>query len=150
MHDLEVEKVYKVGKQNMSRPQSSHRSHQNEMWVPSPSSHLVAVSPLCGLVGMLMRQNLEANHLYTAEDPDRENTGDRFKDWFSRQKQDLLVKASCPIPVDFPVDLWNWELEDEFQKYLPTYVDMSYEADAMDCPEYGYPCQSTLFEKLRP
>ncbi|XBI75780.1 hypothetical protein VPH35_069106 [Triticum aestivum] len=87
---------------------------------------------------------------FTAEGPDRENTGDRFKNWFSRQNQELLVKSSCPIPEDFPVNLWNWELEDEFQRYLPIYVDILYEADAMDCPEYEYPCQSTLFEKLRP
>uniref|UniRef100_A0ACD5ZT35 Uncharacterized protein n=1 Tax=Avena sativa TaxID=4498 RepID=A0ACD5ZT35_AVESA len=88
---------------------------------------------------------------FNAEDSDNENLRDPFKDWFARQKQELLVKASCAIPVHFPVKLWNWEFEEEFQRYLPTYIDILYEVDAMDdCPEYDYSDSSTLIKKLRP
>jgi len=88
---------------------------------------------------------------FTSQDLDNENIGDRFKDWFERQKEDLHVKESCSIPEDFPPHLWNWEFEDEFQRYLPTYIDILHEVDAMDyCPEYDYSCRSTLIEKHSP
>ncbi|XP_037440351.1 uncharacterized protein LOC119308337 isoform X2 [Triticum dicoccoides] len=102
----------------------------------------------------ILCQEIYAVHIqnqdFTAENPGNVNRRGQFKDWLARQKKELFAKASYDIPVGFPSDLWNWEFEDEFQRYLPTYIDILYEVDAMDCPEYGCSRSSTLLEKLRP
>ncbi|CAL4984491.1 unnamed protein product [Urochloa decumbens] len=85
------------------------------------------------------------------EDQGHGNRAYQFSDWFVKQKNDLWVKAHSPIPENFPVELWNWEFEEEFQRYLPIYIDMLHEVNAMDdCLEFCSSECSTLFEKLSP
>jgi hypothetical protein len=43
------------------------------------------------------------------EDQDYGNGAYQFDDWFAKQKKDLMVKASSPIPENFPDELWNLE-----------------------------------------
>ncbi|KAL6593144.1 hypothetical protein ACP70R_049098 [Stipagrostis hirtigluma subsp. patula] len=75
----------------------------------------------------------------------------QFEDWFAKQKEDLLVKASCAIPEDFPSKLWELGFEEEFQKYLAIYIDLLHEVDAMvDCLEYKSSDHATIFAKLSP
>uniref|UniRef100_K3YE92 Exportin-5 C-terminal domain-containing protein n=1 Tax=Setaria italica TaxID=4555 RepID=K3YE92_SETIT len=77
-----------------------------------------------------------------AEYKDRENAADDFTCWLAKLKEDFYLKACCAAPEEFigmEVE-WNWEFEDEFRRYLPVYIDMLKEVDAMD---------NTL-EKLRP
>ncbi|RCV38295.1 hypothetical protein SETIT_8G130900v2 [Setaria italica] len=85
------------------------------------------------------------------EDQDYGNGAYQFDDWFAKQKNDLMVKAYSPIPENFPDELWNWEFEEEFQRYLPTYIDLLHEVDAMDyCLEDDCFERVRIFEKLSP
>ncbi|KAF8694047.1 hypothetical protein HU200_038499 [Digitaria exilis] len=62
------------------------------------------------------------------------------------------MRASCAVPEDFPKDVvWNWEFNEEFERYLPTYMKMLEEVDAMDdCLEDNYLEEEILLEKLKP
>ncbi|XP_015698015.1 uncharacterized protein LOC102721490 isoform X5 [Oryza brachyantha] len=83
------------------------------------------------------------------EDQDNDSTAHRFEDWFTNQKKDLCVKASSAIPDEFPAALWNWEFEEEFRRYLPTYLDVLHEVDAMDdCLEGNCLDSTKIFENL--
>ncbi|WVZ85138.1 hypothetical protein U9M48_032089, partial [Paspalum notatum var. saurae] len=63
----------------------------------------------------------------------------QFDWWFAEQKKDLFVKASSHAPEDFPLPA---------ELYLPIYMDLLHEANAMDdCLEYGSSHQA-VFEKL--
>ncbi|CAN6372154.1 unnamed protein product [Urochloa humidicola] len=81
-----------------------------------------------------------------------EEVSDRFKHWLANELEDLHKRASNAVPDDFPKDVvWNWELNEEFERYLPTYMNLLEEVDAMDdCLEDDYLDQEILFEKLRP
>lgn len=71
----------------------------------------------------------------------------------AKQKEDLQVKASSAakeLPEGFE---WNWEFEDEFQRYIPTYMDMLQEVDAIAMDgsvERDYSENESLFQKLKP
>ncbi|OQU83505.1 hypothetical protein SORBI_3005G127300 [Sorghum bicolor] len=77
---------------------------------------------------------------------------DRFKGWLAKELEYLHKRASCAVPVDFPEGAkWDWELNEEFERYLPTYMSMLEEVDAMDgCLKDNYLDDEILFEKLRP
>jgi len=81
-----------------------------------------------------------------------EGLSDRFKDWLAKELEYIRMRASHAVPEDFPKDdVWNWELNEEFERYLPTYMKMLEEVDAMDdCLEDDYLDEEILFEKLRP
>ncbi|KAJ1257515.1 hypothetical protein BS78_10G002300 [Paspalum vaginatum] len=86
------------------------------------------------------------------KDGDNGNKAYQFDYWFAKQKKDLFVKAGSRAPEDFPLpaELWKWEFEEEFQRYLPIYMDLLHEANAMDdCLEYGSSGHA-VFEKLSP
>uniref|UniRef100_A0A0E0R902 Exportin-5 C-terminal domain-containing protein n=1 Tax=Oryza rufipogon TaxID=4529 RepID=A0A0E0R902_ORYRU len=87
-------------------------------------------------------QNLEG------EDQDTDNIAYWFDDWLTKQKKELCVKASYAIPDEFPATLWNWEFEEEFQRYLPTYLDVLHEVDTMDCQECCCLDSAKIFENL--
>lgn len=87
---------------------------------------------------------------FEGEGPDNGNKAYKFDDWFAKQKEDLSVKAHCLAPEEFPTESWNWEFEEEFQRYLPIYIDMLHEVNAMDdCLKYGY-SREAIFEQLSP
>lgn len=81
-----------------------------------------------------------------------EGVSDRFEDWLAKELEYLCTRASCDVPEDFPKDVeWNWELNEEFERYLPTYINLLQEVDAMDnCLEDNYLNREILFRKLRP
>jgi hypothetical protein len=82
------------------------------------------------------------------EDQDTDNIAYWFDDWLTKQKKELCVKASYAIPDEFPATLWNWEFEEEFQRYLPTYLDVLHEVDTMDCQECCCLDSAKIFENL--
>ncbi|RCV32896.1 hypothetical protein SEVIR_7G027500v4 [Setaria viridis] len=88
-----------------------------------------------------------------AEYKDRENAADDFTCWLAKLKEDFYLKACCAAPEEFigmEVE-WNWEFEDEFRRYLPVYIDMLKEVDAMDNTlELDYLDNGFLLQKLRP
>ncbi|KAF8652254.1 hypothetical protein HU200_062890 [Digitaria exilis] len=62
-----------------------------------------------------------------------EGVSDCFKDWLAKELECLSMRASCAVPEDFPKDVvWNWEFNEEFERYLRTYMKMLEEVDAMD------------------
>uniref|UniRef100_I1R0J2 Exportin-5 C-terminal domain-containing protein n=1 Tax=Oryza glaberrima TaxID=4538 RepID=I1R0J2_ORYGL len=73
-----------------------------------------------------------------------------FTCWLAKQKEDLRAKAFCSAPMEFNGE-WNWEFEDEFQRYLPVYFNMLQEVDAMDDSAEG-DCSgmNALLQKLNP
>uniref|UniRef100_A0A0D9XSG1 Exportin-5 C-terminal domain-containing protein n=1 Tax=Leersia perrieri TaxID=77586 RepID=A0A0D9XSG1_9ORYZ len=83
---------------------------------------------------------------------EKHNAGveNNFTYWLVKQKEDLRAKALCVAPMEFNGE-WNWEFEDEFQRYLPVYFDMLHEVDAMD---YTVECDcsdwNVLLQKLKP
>ncbi|CAL4984406.1 unnamed protein product [Urochloa decumbens] len=83
----------------------------------------------------------------------RENAADDFTCWLARLKEEFSSKACCAAPEEFKrmeVE-WNWEFEDEFRRYLPVYIDMLKEVDAMDNTfEHDYLDREVLLRKLRP
>uniref|UniRef100_A0A0E0MFT3 Exportin-5 C-terminal domain-containing protein n=1 Tax=Oryza punctata TaxID=4537 RepID=A0A0E0MFT3_ORYPU len=73
-----------------------------------------------------------------------------FTCWLAKQKEDLRAKAFCAAPVEFNGE-WNWEFEDEFQRYLPVYFNILQEVDAMDDNAEGdWSDRNALFQKLNP
>ncbi|CAN6381359.1 unnamed protein product [Urochloa humidicola] len=92
------------------------------------------------------------NQVIEGECADRENVSARFKEWLTKELKDLHIRAACAVPNDFPKgSVWNWEFNEEFERYLPTYMNMLVEVDAMDdCLEANYLNDDILFEKLKP
>ena len=76
---------------------------------------------------------------YDGEDKDIYFAENNFKSWLTKEKGNLQVKA-CSAAKELPDgSLWNWEFEDEFQRYLPAYMEMLQQVDSMDiCDEYDY------------
>ncbi|XP_048567085.1 uncharacterized protein LOC125547126 [Triticum urartu] len=71
----------------------------------------------------------------TGEQEDRKMCMDGFSDWFEKELEDLHRRASLPAPIFFPKYLvWNWEFNEECDRYFPTYLEMLHEVDTMnDC-----------------
>ncbi|XP_066339608.1 uncharacterized protein [Miscanthus floridulus] len=61
------------------------------------------------------------------------NAADNFMCWLAQQKIDLRARAHLAVPNEFNKQKteWNWEFEDEFRRYLPIYIDMLKEVDAI-------------------
>ncbi|OEL36336.1 hypothetical protein BAE44_0002645 [Dichanthelium oligosanthes] len=67
------------------------------------------------------------------EGADRENLSACFEEWLAKELNDLHMHAACAVPNDFPKNaVWNWEFNEEFERYLPAYMNMLVEVDAMD------------------
>ncbi|CAN6372151.1 unnamed protein product [Urochloa humidicola] len=92
------------------------------------------------------------NQVIKGECTDGENVSARFKEWLTQELKELHIRAACAVPNDFPEDVvWNWEFNEEFERYLPTYMNMLVEVDAMDdCLEANYLNGEILLEKLKP
>uniref|UniRef100_A0A0D3HMB2 Uncharacterized protein n=1 Tax=Oryza barthii TaxID=65489 RepID=A0A0D3HMB2_9ORYZ len=73
-----------------------------------------------------------------------------FSVWIEKLKKDLELKASS-ASKELPEGCeWNWEFEEEFQRYLHVYMDILQEVNAMDdCMERDYLDKETLFQKLK-
>uniref|UniRef100_A0A0E0R8Y9 Exportin-5 C-terminal domain-containing protein n=1 Tax=Oryza rufipogon TaxID=4529 RepID=A0A0E0R8Y9_ORYRU len=88
------------------------------------------------------------------EQKEIEDAADSFTCWLVKQKEDLHAKACSAPPKEFfgQTQLeWNWELEDEFRRYLPVYFDTMQEVDAMvDCLEVDFFDLEVLYKNLRP
>ncbi|TVU25242.1 hypothetical protein EJB05_27732 [Eragrostis curvula] len=91
-------------------------------------------------------------HVIVDELIDRENLSCRFEDWLTKELEDLRTRASCSVPEHFPKEaIWKWELNEEFEKYLPAYMSMLAEVDTMnDCLKNNYLGSENLLGKLKP
>jgi hypothetical protein len=104
--------------------------------------------------------NYLSSHIYAQsqdlvkEQKEIEDAADSFTCWLVKQKEDLHAKACSAPPKEFfgQTQLeWNWELEDEFRRYLPVYFDTMQEVDAMvDCLEVDFFDLEVLYKNLRP
>ncbi|GJN25519.1 hypothetical protein PR202_gb13358 [Eleusine coracana subsp. coracana] len=85
------------------------------------------------------------------EGKDVDSAADNFTCWLAKQKKDLRIKAHCPAKefVD-PKAKWNWEFEDEFGRYLPLYIGMLKEVDAIDGNSKVDYSDWEILEKLTP
>ncbi|KAL6640767.1 hypothetical protein ACP70R_021890 [Stipagrostis hirtigluma subsp. patula] len=85
------------------------------------------------------------------EGADRENMSGRFEDWLAKQFADVHKRASCSVPKYFPeYATWNWEFNEEFERYLPAYMNMLDEVDALnDCFKNNY-FDRDILDKLKP
>uniref|UniRef100_A0A8R7TZL4 Uncharacterized protein n=1 Tax=Triticum urartu TaxID=4572 RepID=A0A8R7TZL4_TRIUA len=83
------------------------------------------------------------------EQEDRKMCMDGFSDWFEKELEDLHRRASLPAPIFFPKYLvWNWEFNEECDRYFPTYLEMLHEVDTMnDCLAHKI---DNLLERLKP
>ncbi|XP_062225180.1 protein HASTY 1-like isoform X2 [Phragmites australis] len=91
------------------------------------------------------------NQVIVGEGADSENMSGRFEDWLAKEVEDLRTRSSCSAPEYFPEDaIWKWEFNEEFERYLPAYMNMLDEVDAMnDCLKDTYlGCE--ILEKLKP
>ncbi|KAK3140897.1 hypothetical protein QOZ80_5AG0407390 [Eleusine coracana subsp. coracana] len=75
-----------------------------------------------------------------------------FKDWLAKELTGLHTRASCGMPEKFPKNFeWKWEFNEEFERYLPTYMNMLIEVEAMDdCLKDNYLIHEILLKKLKP
>ncbi|XP_062182096.1 protein HASTY 1-like [Phragmites australis] len=71
---------------------------------------------------------------------------------FSKELEDLHMRAFCTRPEHFPKDVvWKWEFNEEFERYLPAYMNMLEEVEAMDdCLKDNYMSSEILLAKLNP
>ncbi|KAK3120432.1 hypothetical protein QOZ80_9AG0687520 [Eleusine coracana subsp. coracana] len=85
------------------------------------------------------------------EGKDIDSAADNFTCWLAKQKKDLGIKAHCPAKefVDAKAK-WNWEFEDEFGRYLPLYIGMLKEVDAIDGNSKVDYSDWEILEKLTP
>uniref|UniRef100_A0A453GCW2 Exportin-5 C-terminal domain-containing protein n=3 Tax=Aegilops tauschii subsp. strangulata TaxID=200361 RepID=A0A453GCW2_AEGTS len=83
---------------------------------------------------------------------DRKTCADGFIDWLNKELKDLHYRASLPAPDIFPKHVvWNWEFNEEFDRYFPTYMEMLHEVDTMnDCLEHKFLNGDALLERLNP
>ncbi|KAL6659658.1 hypothetical protein ACP70R_002487 [Stipagrostis hirtigluma subsp. patula] len=84
---------------------------------------------------------------------DRNNAEDNFSCWFTKLKEDLRKKACSVAPKEFKGGKveWNWEFEDELGRYIPVYIDMLNQVDAMeDVSAHDYFNWPVLLQKLKP
>jgi len=83
------------------------------------------------------------------KDKDIDYAENSFESWLTKEKGNLRVKA-CSAAKELPDGSdWNWELEDEFQRYLPAYMEMLQQVDSMDaCEVYDRLEEEALFWKL--
>ncbi|TVU25224.1 hypothetical protein EJB05_27713 [Eragrostis curvula] len=81
-----------------------------------------------------------------------DSAADDFTSWLEKLKEDLFEKTLCAAPEEFEKEVeWNWEFQDEFERYLPVYIDMLKEVDAMeDTSEHDYFDWEVLLQKLKP
>ncbi|CAN6381365.1 unnamed protein product [Urochloa humidicola] len=85
------------------------------------------------------------------EDKDIGNCSDNFMRWLAKEKKDLRTRACHAAPNDFDgwKTEWNWEFEDEFRRYLPLYIGMLKEVDAIGSSKDDY-SDWEILEKLNP
>ncbi|CAL4984407.1 unnamed protein product [Urochloa decumbens] len=85
------------------------------------------------------------------EDKHIGNYSDNFMRWLAKQKKDLHARARHAAPNDFDrwKTEWNWEFEDEFRRYLPLYIGMLKEVDAIGSSKDDY-SDWEILEKLNP
>ena len=83
---------------------------------------------------------------------DRKTCADGFIDWFNNELKYLHYCASLSAPNIFPKhSVWNWEFNEEFDRYFPTYMEMLHEVDTMnDCLERKLLNGNALLERLNP
>ncbi|KAL6890195.1 hypothetical protein ACP4OV_008958 [Aristida adscensionis] len=84
---------------------------------------------------------------------DRNNAADNFGPWFAKLKEEFRVKARNAAPKKFKEGevKWNWEFEDELGRYIPVYIDILLEVDAMDdTSEPNYLDWEDVLQKLKP
>ncbi|KAL6870978.1 hypothetical protein ACP4OV_014826 [Aristida adscensionis] len=89
------------------------------------------------------------NRVILGEGTDKENTSDCFDDWLGKELADLRARASRSVPKYFPEHaVWSWEFNEEFERYLPAYMNMLGEVDTWnDCFQGNY---LEILEKLKP
>ncbi|KAK3137673.1 hypothetical protein QOZ80_5BG0455620 [Eleusine coracana subsp. coracana] len=75
-----------------------------------------------------------------------------FNDWLAKELRGLHTRAYSGMPQEFPkVFEWKWEFNEEFERYLPTYMNMLIEVEAMDdCLKGNYLSHEFLLKKLKP
>ncbi|KAI5002802.1 hypothetical protein ZWY2020_027452 [Hordeum vulgare] len=90
--------------------------------------------------------------MMNGERADIKTRADGFIDWLSNELKSLHYRASLPAPNIFPKhSVWNWEFNEEFDRYFPTYMEMLHEVDTMnDCLEHKYLNGDALLERLNP
>ncbi|GJN04777.1 hypothetical protein PR202_ga22349 [Eleusine coracana subsp. coracana] len=81
----------------------------------------------------------------------RGSAADDFTNWLAKLKEDLCVKAFSAAPEEFKEEevKWNWEFQDEFERYLPVYIDILKEVDAMDDTLEGSDCPYSVIDQLQ-
>ncbi|KAK3120438.1 hypothetical protein QOZ80_9AG0687640 [Eleusine coracana subsp. coracana] len=86
------------------------------------------------------------------ESTEKQNISCSFKGWLANEVSDLCKRASCSVPEHFPKStIWKWEFNEEFERYLPAYMSMLVEVDAInDCLKNNYLGCDNLFERLEP
>ncbi|XP_047055184.1 uncharacterized protein LOC124661368 [Lolium rigidum] len=83
------------------------------------------------------------------KDKDSDSDENNFESWLTKEKGNLRVKA-CSAAKELPDGSdWNWEFEDEFQRYLPAYMEMLQQVDSIDaCEVYDHLEEEALLQKL--
>lgn len=85
------------------------------------------------------------------EDKESCRAENKFTSWLENEKENLRVKAGFAAKELPEGSDWNWEFEDEFQRYLPAYMEMLEQVDSIDVSdERDYLKEEALLQKLRP
>ncbi|KAM0823978.1 hypothetical protein ACQ4PT_070507 [Festuca glaucescens] len=80
---------------------------------------------------------------------DSDSAENNFESWLTKEKGNLRVKA-CSAAKELPDGSdWNWEFEDEFQRYLPAYMEMLQQVDSIDACELVFDCSSAIISRLQ-
>ncbi|XP_047084408.1 uncharacterized protein LOC124695625 [Lolium rigidum] len=121
-------------------------------WLPFESS-LEGTQPGDVIIKDLCYQAFRCVHCPNQDLACEEKPKDRiyevFQSWLKQKK--LVVGRRKKSMHELEEFVWIWEVEEEFSKYIPGYIDMLHQVNEMDdCLERDSSSPRVLFEKLDP
>ncbi|XP_044419208.1 uncharacterized protein [Triticum aestivum] len=128
----------------------------NELQCATQSLRHESGSSTDGSVDKELHALCEDLYVYLVKDSDGEDKESRraennYTSWLENEMENLRVKAGSAAKELLEGSDWNWEFEDEFQRYLPAYMEMLEQVDSMDVSdERDYLKEEALLQKLRP
>ncbi|KAM0836574.1 hypothetical protein ACQ4PT_062223 [Festuca glaucescens] len=89
------------------------------------------------------------NQDLACEEKHKDRIYEVFQSWLEQKK--LVVGRRKKPMHELEEFVWIWEVEEEFSKYIPGYIDMLHQVNEMDdCLERDSSSPRVLFEKLDP